>query len=431
MSKQSTENWLAETVATQAASSARQLLTKLFDLGTFTETNRLTTDGVVTGFGRVDGAPVYAYAQDRSVCCGAVGKAEADKIRSIYELAAANGAPVVAVFDSDGAKLGEGIDAMNALSEILTATTRLSGVVPMFAVINGACVGSASLIAAACDVIVKREDADFYLNPGDAPACADITVADEEALLNTLHQLLSYFPSNNLETAAVYEFDAPLSVPTSTEDAAQKIADADDFLELAIGGESKAALARVGGRSVGLLTICGDKVAREATKAARFVRLCDSFSIPVVSFVDAAAFGCVACASKLATAYSEATVAKIAVITGRAYGTVYIAAAGKEAGADAVLAWPNASISAMTPEAAVCLFRKEELAAMTDPAKQRAAIIADYAATECSPKLAAENGWLTDIVLPAETRDKVIALLAMLENKRVSTLPKKHVNIQL
>ena len=244
MSKQSTENWLAETVATQAASPARQLLTKLFDLGTFTETNRLTTDGVVTGFGRVDGAPVYAYAQDRSVCCGAVGKAEADKIRSIYELAAANGAPVVAVFDSDGAKLGEGIDAMNALSEILTATTRLSGVVPMFAVINGACVGSASLIAAACDVIVKREDADFYLNPGDAPACADITVADEEALLNTLHQLLSYFPSNNLETAAVYEFDAPLSVPTSTEDAAQKIADADDFLELAIGGESKAALAR-------------------------------------------------------------------------------------------------------------------------------------------------------------------------------------------
>ncbi|MBQ3133442.1 MAG: carboxyl transferase [Clostridia bacterium] len=431
MSKQKMEEWLTATASTDALSPARQLLTKLFDLGTFVETDRLLAAGVVTGYGCVDGSPVYAYAQDHNVCCGAVGKAQADKIRALYALASENGAPVVAVFDSDGAKLGEGVDAMNALSEILTATTRLSGVVPMIAVINGACVGSAAMIAAACDVVIKREDADYYLNPGDAAATADVTVEDEDALFNAVHQVLSYLPSNNLESTPIYEFDQPTALPTDTADAAAAVADADDLLELTLGGDSKAAFARIGGRAVGLLTLCGDKLGREAAKAARFVRLCDSFSLPVVTFVDAAAFGCVNCASKLATAYSEATVAKISVITGRAYGTVYVAAAGKEAGADAVLAWPNATISALAPEAAVCLFRKEELAAMTDPAKQRPQIIADYAATECSPKAAAENGWLTDVILPAETRGKVAALLGMLENKRVSTLPKKHVNIRL
>lgn len=431
MSKEKMEAWLAETAATDAASPARQLLVKLFDLGTFVETDRLSAAGVVTGYGCVDGAPVYAYAQDHDVCCGAVGKAQADKICALYNLASANGSPVVAVFDSDGAKLGEGVDAMNALSEILTAATRMSGVVPMIAAINGACVGSAAMIASACDVVIKREDADYYLNPGDKQATADVTVTDEDALLDAVHQVLSYLPANNLETTPIYEFDEPSALPTKTADAAAGIADADDLLELCIGGDCKAALARIGGRAVGLLTLCGDKLGREAAKAARFVRLCDSFSLPVVTFVDAAAFGCLKCASKLSTAYCEATVAKVTVITGKAYGSVYVAAAGKEAGIDAVLAWPNACISALSPEAAVCIFRKEELAAMTDPATQREQIIAAYAAEECSPKIAAENGWLTDVITPAETRSKVFALLGMLENKRVSTMPKKHVNIQL
>lgn len=431
MSKEKMEEWLAAAAAADADSSARQLLLKLFDPGTFVETDRLSAAGVVTGYGCVNGASAYAYAQDHDVCCGAVGKAQADKIRALYNLASANGAPVVAVFDSDGAKLGEGVDAMNALSEILTVATRMSGVVPMIAAINGACVGSAALIASACDVIIKREDADFYLNPGDKQSNADVAVADEEALINAVRQTLSYFPANNLETTPIYEFDEPSVLPTGTDDVAAAIADADDLLELNIGGDCRAALARIGGRAVGLLTLAGDKLGREVAKAAHFIRLCDSFSLPVVTFVDAAAFGCVKCASKLTTAYCEATVAKVTVITGRAYGAVYVAVAGKEAGTDAVLAWPGACISALAPEAAVCIFRKEELAAMTDPATQRGQIIDAYAAEECSPKAAAENGWLTDVIVPAETRYKVSALLGMLENKRVSTMPKKHVNIQL
>lgn len=429
---------LGAAVAAGANSPARRRLEQFFDADTFVEIDRLARDGdhpaeVVAGYGCVDGSPVYAYAQDREVCCGAVGRAQASKIRKIYDMAAQNGAPVVGMFDSDGAKLGEGIDAMDAIADILLACNNLSGVVPQIAVIAGSCVGSAALIAANADVTVAVKETDYYLNPGDESAPASLYAENEEEALSKVRELIALLPANNLAAPCAYDFDgASVAACEGIDTVLEAVADPDSLLMMGGDGACKTALGRVGGQSCGMITLSGDKVEGcAASRIARFVRLCDAFSLPVLTFVDAAGFACLKGAAKLSHVYAEATTAKITVITGRAYGSVYIAAAGKAAGADVVYAWPGAAISPLNPEAAIHIFWKDKLAGMADPVKGRQQLAEQYAAENCSPLEAAAQGAVTDVIRPEETRSRLIAAMEMLSGKRVSRLPKKHSNLPL
>ncbi len=419
-----------------ADSAARNLLVGFFDAGSFVEIDRFAKDGdqpveAVAGYGTVDGAPVYAFAQDHDICCGAVGKAQAAKISKIYEMAAQNGAPVVAVFDSDGAKLAEGIDAMDAVAEILMASNELSGVVPQIAVVAGGCVGSSAMMAMAADVAIAVDGSDYRLNVGDDQATADVTVSSIEDALETVRAILAALPSNNLSAATVYEADTTVVDSADVAGAIDAFADADTVIELCNKDGVRTAFARVGGVSCGLVSLAADKLDCESVRAARFVRLCDSFSLPVITFVDAAGVCCAKCAMKLSQAYAEATTAKITVVGGRCYGPVYIAVAGKRAGADAVLAWDTAKIGALAPETAVCLEWEDRLAAMKDPANDRAKLIKEYEDTMYDPMAAAAGGYVTDVVTVGETKARLIGLLDMLSGKRVTKLPKKHANIQL
>lgn len=415
------------------ASEAQRRLEQFFDAGTFVEIDRLMQDGdapvpVVSGYGLVNESPVYAFAQDRTVCSGAVGKAHAAKIKTVYRLAAQNGAPVVGLFDSDGARLGEGLDAMDAIADILTSANELSGVVPQLAVVMGACVGSCALIASAADAVVAVKDADYYLNVGDENSKADITADTADEAIAKARELLSYLPSNNLGVAPLFEEVGAAAV--SGDDAVALLADAGSVF--ALYDDEVAAFARINGAAVGIVTLKGEPLSCcAASRAARFVRLCDSFSLPVITVVDATAFKGLQCAAKITQAYAEATTAKITLITGKAYGAVYVALAGKFAGADAVLAWEGASISPLAPETAIHIVWKDRLASMNDPAVDRAALAEEYRTTCCNASLAAAQGAVSDVVTPETTRASVAAYLEMLSGKRVSKLPKKHANIRL
>lgn len=429
---------LAAAAAAQEDSAARKHLLQLFDEGSFVEIDRFACDGdkpaeAVAGYGTVDGAPVYAFAQDHAICCGAIGKAQAAKIRKVYDLALLNGAPVVGVFDSDGAKLGEGIDAMDAIADILHIANTLSGVVPQIAVITGACVGSSALIAVNADVVVAVKDAAFHLNVGDEEAKASVTAADDREAMEAARAVLSLLPSNNLAVPDAYVCDtAAMPVCEDIAGIIEAVADPNSAVRLYEGEPCETVLARVGGNACGLLTLTGDKISGcAAARAARFIRLCDAFSLPVLTFVDAAGFESLKGAAKLSHAYAEATAAKLTVIVGRAYGPVYIAAAGKSAGADVVLAWPGAVITPLAPETAIHLLWKDKLSAMTDPTTQRAALAEEYAETACSPLQAAAMGAVTDVITPAETKAKLSAMMDMLSHKRQTGLPRKHSNMPL
>ncbi len=417
-------------------SAARNLLVGFFDAASFVEIDRLAKDGdmpceAVAGYGTVDGAPVYAFAQDHEVCCGAVGKAQAAKIAKIYEMAAQNGAPIVSVYDSDGVKLVEGLDAMDAVADILMAANDLSGVVPQIAVVVGGCVGSAAMMAMAADVVIAVDGCDYRLNVGEDQAKANITVATVEEALETVRALLAALPSNNLSAVSVYEADAAAVAAADVAGAVDAFADADTSIDFYNEDGIRASFARVGGISCGLVSLTGDKLGCGCAQAARFVRLCDSFSLPVITFVDAAGFCCLKTAAKLSQAYAEATTAKITVIGGKAYGPVYIAVAGKRAGADAVLAWETARIGALAPETAVHLEWEDRLAAMIDPKADRAKLIKEYEDTMYDPAVAAAGGYVTDVVSVADTKARLVGMLDMLSAKRVTKLPKKHANIQL
>ena len=417
--------------------AARERLSRLFDAGSFTEFDRLMQDGdnaaaVVCGYGLINDAPAYAFAQDKSVCNGAVSAVHAAKICKVYRLAAQNGAPVVGLFDSDGVRLDDGIAAMDAIAQILSVANEISGVVPQVAVITGSCVGSAALIAAAADAVIAVEDADYYLS-ADEKAKADVVVPKVDDALESARRLLDYLPANNLAVPVSYEAAAAAAISAdSAADAATVLADAGSLYPLYTKGHTAVALARINGTACGIVTLADDSICCcAASHAARFVRLCDAFSLPIITVVDAASFGSLKSAVKLGQAYAEATTAKITLVAGKAYGPVYIAVAGKTAGADVVLAWEDASVAALAPETAIHILWNDRLAAMEDPTKDRAALAEEYRVTECNAHKAAAQGAVTDVVAVAQTRDTVSAYMEMLAGKRVSKLPKKHANIQL
>ena len=429
-----------------------QRISLLVDEGSFRELDAYSKSGdheaeAVIGSGLVHGCQVYIFAQDGEVDGGAMSKAQAYKIKKVYELALKTGAPVIGIYDSIGGRLSEGGDMLAAYGDILLKSNNLSGVVPQIALVLGPCIGTSALIAAAADFVVMTEKAELTIDTSgensSAQAAAELGIchlveATEEKAIEKVRQLLLALPANNLTGAPATDELGLNSAAPLTEDAdpftvISSIADDNSFLELSkqFGSSAVTGLAQIAGSSVGVVAYSGSIDADSCSKAARFVRFCDAFSLPVVTLVNAKEFTSLREASKLSSAYSEATTAKLSVITGEACGAVYIAAAGRGANADVTLAWTNAVVSPISPAAAAVFQWSGRLAGSQNPIEDRAKLIEEYKETKASPFAAAADGYIEDIILPEETRTRLVSNLEMLAGKRVSTLPKKHTNIQL
>ena len=467
MSAESKMNILANARAQVVKPSpARERLALLFDEGTFTELDAFaaagTTSGAVTGYGAVEGTSVFAFSQDATVANGAVGAAQAAKIKKVYDLAAKTGAPVVGIYDSFGASLQQPGEALAAYGDMLLWSNNLSGVVPQVSVIAGPCAGSAALVAASADFVIMSKKAELFLTAaaakgGSAENAAKAGVAhlvedDDKAAVKQARRLVSMLPQNNLSSLPIFDFtarpgtEAALRAACEAPDGmdasaiAADIFDDGSIVELMPNFGKRGAftaLATLGGFTCGIAATRGGAICASAcAKLAKLVQLCDAFQVPVVTFVNAAGFvpeeaaearGLVRDAARLAQVYAESTTAKVAVVTGKAYGPAFIAMAGKSSGADLVLAWPSAVISALDPKTAVAILRADDISA----AKSVDDLAADYAAKEASPYLACENGAVDDVIDPAATRDVLLSALDMLSGKRVSRLPKKHSNLPL
>ena len=447
MSIESKLAFLQETKAANAQTKAYQRLQLLFDEGTFVEIDSFTKSGdgraeAAAGFGSVDGCPVYAFAQNSDVEGGAMSKAQAAKICKVYELAEKTGAPVVGIYDSIGARLNESCEMLAAYGDVMLKANNLSGVVPQIAVIAGPCLGASSMIAAAADVVIMSEDGQFALQTngegGDLKEASEsglvhLTAKDDKEAVAKARELITLLPSNNLSGAPITDF-ADSAAETDGESGASIIAavmDQDSFIEFqaGFGAGFIAGLAKLGGNTVGVVA-SEEKTAdgKACEKAARLVRFCDGFAIPVITFVNAESFCCIKAACKLTNAYAEATTAKISVITGEAYGAVYMALAGAAAGVDVAYAWPTASISALNPTTAAVMLWSDKLKGSSNPTTDRAKLIAEYKDQEACPFKAAGDGFVQDVIEPSETRLKLYAALDMLAGKRVTRLPKKHAN---
>lgn len=455
MSIESKTEALAAARSEISKTKAYERLSKLFDDGVFTEIDTFVKSAdnyaeVVAAYGNVGGVGVYAFAQNSDIAGGAMSKAQAAKIKKVYDLALKTGAPVVALYDSIGGRLTQGTDLLAAYGDILKYSNNLSGVVPQISVVLGKCFGTQALIAACADVVIMSEKAEFSLNTSGADASAAenakhgvahlVTKSEDEAI-NKAKNILALLPSNNLDVAAGFEFDEPQKTVTPNTTAADAVAAlVDDAsaveFQAEYGKAIKTTLATVAGDTVGVVATADAVLDTKAcSKAARFVRFCDAFGIPVITLADAQKFECIKSAAKLTSAYAEATTAKITVITGDAYGAVYIAVAGTGASADVTFAWPNASVSALNPEADAVIMLGDDfggkLKNSKNPKADKAALVAEYKEKNCTAFDAAANGYVEDIINPEDTRAKLIAALELLSGKRVSTLPKKHNNLYI
>lgn len=456
------------------ASPARERMALLFDEGCFTELDAFAkaeggSAGVVTGYGAIEGTQVFAFAQDMTEASGAVGKAQAAKIKKIYDLAVKTGAPVVGIYDSFGAALKEGNDVLAAYGEMMLWSSNLSGVVPQISVIAGTCAGSAALLACSADLVVMSENSEFFLTApsvtkatgasaagaGSAAnaakaGVAHIVVKTADEAIAQAKKLVSMLPQNNLSALPIFDFTAPDAAAAlqgacesgeiDAATTAEAVFDTGSVVELMADYGSKGAytaLATLGGFTCGIAATKGGPLCRKnCKKLSILMQLCDAYQIPVVTFVNTNGFladaeaelaGLAKYAATLAHVYAEATTPKIAVITGKAYGPAYIALAGKNANADVVMAWPSAIISALAPETAAALLYADKISAGTN----LAAVEAEYIATEASPYKACADGYVDDVIDPANTRDMLISTLDMLSGKRVAKLPKKHSNMPL
>ena len=445
----------------EALTSARTRLTYLFDEGNFSELDPFYSSdsdlaGVITAFGYVEGNPVYAFSQDISVKSGALTEAQAKKIVKVYDLAAKTGVPVVGIYDSFGADLSNGCKALNSYGELLMWTSNLSGVVPQISVVAGTCVGASAMLAESADFVVVTKDSQLYVAPNSdisdsaenagKNGTASIVAENDEEAIEAAKNLLLKLPQNNLSPVPMYEFSVPeTAFGSDAQSQAEAVCDADSLVELSadFGIASYTALGSIGGATVGVVATnkTNDKLnADDCTKIARFVRICDSYAIPVVTFVDTEGFkadnatetaGAVRAMTKLAHAYAEATTIKISVVTGKAYGPAFIALAGKGANADLVYATSNATISALNPITAVEFLEHDELKGATDLTAKRNELADKYSKEQASAAVAAVNGSVVNVVEEANLRDALINSIEIMAGKRISRLPKKHSNIQL
>ncbi|MDF1499128.1 MAG: carboxyl transferase domain-containing protein [Anaerolineales bacterium] len=481
--------------------TARERLDLLLDKGSFRETDMFVThrttdfgldkrkylgDSVVTGWGTIDGRLVYVFSQDFTVFGGSLGEVHSAKICKIMDMAMKNGAPVIGLNDSGGARIQEGVVSLGAYADIFLRNTLASGVVPQISAIMGPCAGGAVYSPALTDFIfmvrnssymfvtgpdvvktVTHEDVTFEeLGGADTHASTSGVchyVAENEAdCLYMIRVMLSYLPQNNME-------DPPF-VPTSddrlrTEEALDNIIPEDPskpydmsevikmvvddgiFLEV---HENYAqnivtCFGRLGGHSVGVIAnqpgvLAGVLDINSSAKAGRFVRFCDSFNLPIITFVDVPGFlpgtgqehgGIIRHGAKLLYAYCEATVPKITVITRKAYGGAYDVMSSKHIRGDLNFAWPSAELAVMGPEGAVNIIFRKEIAEAKDPDKRRQELVAEYREKFANPYIAASRGYIDDVIEPRYTRPRLINALEMLSNKRDSNPPKKHGNIPL
>ncbi len=481
--------------------TARERMDQFFDTGSFRELDKLVThrcrdfgmedelipgDGVVAGHGEVDGRLVYAFAQDFTVFGGSLSETNASKIVKIMDLAVRNGAPVVGLNDSGGARIQEGVLSLGGYADIFLRNTLVSGVIPQISAIMGPCAGGAVYSPAITDfnVMVRESSYMFVTGPdvirtvtheevtkeelggamthNERSGVAHFAVADDRECLALIRTLLGYLPSNNLDDAPRVETadpddreDAQLNtlVPESPNqpydmlDLIRSVADDGAFLEVHrhYARNIVVGFARLGGQSVGVVAnqpahLAGTLDIDASVKGARFVRFCDAFNIPLVTFEDVPGFlpgtqqeygGIIRHGAKLLFAFAEATVPKVTVITRKAYGGAYCVMASKHIRTDVNLAWPTAEIAVMGPEGAVNILYRKELQQAADPAAARAERVREFREKLANPFVAAGRGFIDEVIEPSRTRPRLIAALRSLEGKRDTNPPKKHGNIPL
>ncbi len=485
----------------QGKLTARERLELLFDPGTMVELGAFVKhrcvsfgmekkeapgEGVVTGYGQVAGRLVYAFAQDFTVIGGSLGEMQALKISTVLSNALKLGVPVVGINDSGGARIQEGVASLKGYGDIFYLNTRASGVIPQISAIMGPCAGGAVYSPALTDFIFMADQTSkmFITGPqviksvtgeevsaealggamthNNISGVASFIADDDRSCIDAIRRLLSFLPSNNLETAPPGpENDSPNRVdpelkeiipdnPAKPYDIRRiigRIIDNGDYLEYMpyYAMNITTGFARMGGRSIGVVAnqprvLAGCLDINASDKAARFVRFCDAFNIPLLTLVDVPGFlpgtqqeygGIIRHGAKLLYAYSEATVPLVALIVRKAYGGAYIAMSSKHLGGDLVLAWPTAEIAVMGPSGAANIIFRQEINSAEDPEKARQEKIAQYTTEFATPYKAAELGYIDDVIDPAATRPRLINALDMLATKREKSPAKKHGNIPL
>ncbi len=465
----------------QPGDAARARLARLLDPGSFVELgskrqhrasgfdldrHRPEGDGVVAGTGAIDGRPVNSYAQDRRVLGGSLGEAQADKIARTVEQAARGGVPVVGVNDSGGARIQEGVAALDGYGHVFSANVAASGRVPQLALVLGPCAGGAVYSPALMDFTIMTDEAYMFLTGprvvkavtgedvdarslggpevhGQRSGCAHFVVDDDDAAFDTARALLSYLPSSSWSPAPEVEARAPAGVdvrdivpddgrtPYDVRDVIRAVADGGDFLEVQARWAQNLVIgfARMDGRTVGVVAnqarwLAGVLDLAASEKGARFVRFCDAFGIPLVVLVDVPGFlpgtsqesgGVIRKGAKLLHAFASATVPRVTVVLRKAFGGAYIVMNSRSLGADAVLAWPDAELAVMGAEGAADIIFRRQIAAEPD---RRGELVAAYRRDAMHVDLAARRGSVDEIVAPAETRDALVGVLRSLRGAR-------------
>ena len=481
--------------------TARERLEYLLDEGSFQELDMLTrhnasgmgledsrpfTDGVITGYGKIDGRKVCVYSQDFTVFGSALGETHGEKIQKIMDLATTMGLPIIGLNDGAGARIQEGVAALNAYGGIFYRNTRASGVVPQVSVILGPCAGGAVYSPALTDFIFMVKDSShmFITGPdvvksvtgedvtleelGGAQThatrsgVANFVLPDEKSVLDEVRYLLSFLPSNNMEEPPrILVGDDPDRLcedlrdllpdspnqPYDMKRVITSIVDNGDYMEVhaTYAQQVTCGFARVDGHTVGIVanqpqTLAGVLDISSSEKAARFVRTCDAFNVPIVTFVDVPGFmpgvsqeygGIIRHGAKLLYAFCEATVPRISITTRKAYGGAYVVMNSKSIGADLAFAWPTAEFAVMGASGAVGIVHRRDLAEADDPEALRAQLIDDYEERYVNPYIAAERGFVDDVIDPADTRRVLAKSLDLLRGKREELPKRKHGNVPL
>ncbi len=481
--------------------TARERIDQLLDPGTFQEVGLFAYnsvaansngseidygDGVITGKGKIDGQPVYIFAQDFTVKGGSVGKVHGRKIAAIMDLALQNGAPLIGLNDSGGARIQEGVSSLAAYGDIFFRNVRASGVIPQISIILGPCAGGAVYSPAITDFIfmvegisqmfitgpevireVTQEEIDLESLGGAGihyahSGVAHITASSEQEIFNNVRQLLSYLPPNNLSAPPRTPNLDPAERPTpeldqlvpqqadepyDIKEVIACLVDSGEFFEIQprYAANLVVGFARLNGLTVGIIANQPDHLAgvidiNASDKGARFIRFCDNFHIPLLTLVDTPGFlpgieqeheGIIRHGAKMIFAYAEASVPKITLILRKAYGGAYIVMGSKHLAGDQNFAWPAAEIAVMGPKAAVKILHHKELADAEDPDNLREELSQSYRNELASPFLAAGEGFLDDIITPAESRERIIKAFETFQDKRVDVPQRKHGNIPL